>query len=284
MSDCLSMVGVWKSYQAGVRGCSAIVSVLRDVHFELRAGEMACIAAAPAAGKTTLLMCAAGLLRPDRGAIAWFGGAARREIASRPEGIAYAGDRPFPYGFLSAREALEYAAIVRDLPLRDSATRVAAAIGRTGLGALSDRRVDSLDGNALARLAVAGTLLAEPRLILIDDIGPGCDAATGCEMLSVLRHVAREGAGVVVAGRLATWLAATESVHPVASRVFVLEAGSLAPTSERPAVAARRVAAALPRARVAEMSREIEQDDARDFARDGLRNASRWSAPENEAR
>jgi hypothetical protein len=32
------------------------------------------------------------------------------------------------------------------------------------------------------------------------------------------------------------------------------------------------------------MSREIEQDDARDFARDGLRSASRWSAPENEAR
>ena len=56
MSDCLSMCGVWKSYDAGVRGCSATVSVLRDVHLNVAAGEMVGIAAAPASGKTTLLM------------------------------------------------------------------------------------------------------------------------------------------------------------------------------------------------------------------------------------
>ena len=121
MSYCLSMRGVWKSYDAGVRGCSATVTVLRDVDLDVASGEMVGIAAAPVSGKTTLLMCAAGLLRADRGYVTWFGRPPRRDASARPEGIALAGDRPFPYGFLSIREAVEYAAIVRDLPLRDSA-------------------------------------------------------------------------------------------------------------------------------------------------------------------
>src|SRR5580765_7899868 len=137
MSDCLSMCGVSKSYDAGVRGCSATVSVLRDVHLDVASGEIVGIAAAPASGKTTLLMCAGGLLRPDRGFVSSFGGPPRRDASARPEGIAFAGDRPFPYGFLTIREAVEYAAIVRDLPLRDSAQRVADALDRTALGAVA---------------------------------------------------------------------------------------------------------------------------------------------------
>src|SRR5512143_3173693 len=94
MSHCLTMCGVWKSYDAGVRGCSATVSVLRDVGLEVAAGELVGIVAAPASGKTTLLMCAGGMLRPDRGTVSWFGAAQRHDHSARPEGIAFAGDRP----------------------------------------------------------------------------------------------------------------------------------------------------------------------------------------------
>ena len=267
MSDCLSMRGVWKSYEAGERGCSATVSVLRDVQLDVSSGEIVGIVAAVASGKTTLLMCAGGLLRPDRGSISWFGGPARRDFSSRPDGIAYAGDRPFPYGFLNIREALEYAAIVRDLPVRDGADRVACALERTGLGAIADRRVDEIDGSALARLAVASSLLARPRLVLVDDLAPGYDADTAAELLAVLRGLAREGAAVVIAGRLAARLAALDAFPSQPQMRFLsLDGGRLESISERPAVAARRAAAPLPngaphetslpapRARVAELS------------------------------
>ena len=251
MSDCLSMCGVWKGYDAGVRGCSATVSVLRDVHLDVAAGEVVGIAAAPASGKTTLLMCAGGLLRPDRGLISWFGGPARRDASARPDGIAFAGDRPFPYGFLTIREAVEYAAIVRDLPLHGSAQRTDHALERVGLSAIAHRRVDSLAPNALARLAVANALLARPRLILVDDFAPGCDADTAAELLALLRQMAREGAGVVVAGRyvasLGTGATGEADSVPVPTRVCTLTGGRIEPTFERPDLAARRaVAAVLP--------------------------------------
>jgi ABC-type multidrug transport system ATPase subunit len=256
MSHCLSMCGVWKSYDAGVRGCSASVSVLRDVHLDVAAGEMVGIAAAPASGKTTLLMCAGGLLRPDRGHVSWFGGPPCRDASARPDGIALAGDRPFPYGFLTIREAVEYAAIVRDLPLRDNAQRVGDALERAGLAAISHRRVDTLDGNALARLAVANALLARPRLVLVDDFAPGCDADTAVQLLTLLRGMARTGAGVVVAGRFAARLSAGADLIEVRARSFTLAGGRVEPASERGDVAARRTVAAVPHAhtRVAEPS------------------------------
>jgi ABC-2 type transport system ATP-binding protein len=252
MSDRLSMRGVWKGYRAGVRGCSAVVSVLRDVHLDVSAGEVVGVVAGPSAGKTTLLLCAAGLLRVDQGSVSWFGAPPRRDVSARPDGIAYAGDRPFPYGFLSVREALEYAAIVRDLPLRDSAARVTAALARTGLAALADRRVDSLDGAALGRLSLAGALLAQPRLLLVDDLPVACDVGAAREIAALLRAVAAEGAAVVVAGRLTSFLAMADELRAPATRTFVLAAGRLEPTADATRVTARRAEAVLPRARVAE--------------------------------
>ena len=248
MSDCLSMCGVWKSYDAGVRGCSATVSVLRDIHLDVAAGEMVGITAAPASGKTTLLMCAGGLLRPDRGFISWFGGPPRRDASARPDGIAFAGDRPFPYGFLTIREAVEYAAIVRDLPLHGGAQRTNDALERVGLSAIAHRRVDSLAPNAVARLAVANALLSRPRLILVDDLAPGCDADTAAELLALLQGMAREGAAVIVAGRYVASLSTGEADRlPVPTRVFTLDGGRLEATPERADVATRRVVAgALP--------------------------------------
>jgi len=250
------MRGVWKSYDAGVRGCSATVTVLRDVHLDVAPGEMVGIRAAPVSGKTTLLMCAAGLLRADRGYITWFGQSPRRDASARPEGIALAGDRPFPYGFLTIREAVEYAAIVRDLPLRDSAQRVSDALERAGLGAIAHRRVDTLEGNALARLSVASALLARPRLILIDDFAPGCDTDTAAQLLAVLRSAAHDGAGIVVAGRFAVRLSAAADLAGVRTRQFALAAGRVEPASDPADVAARRAVAAVPlvHTRVAEPS------------------------------
>src|SRR5262245_7707711 len=117
MTNSLSLRGVCKSYQAGVAGCSGSVAVLRDVDVDVSAGEIVAIGSSPGGGKTTLLMCSAGMMRPDRGTVSWFGRVQRHDGTARPNGIVYACDRPFPYGFLTVREALEYAAVIRDLPI-----------------------------------------------------------------------------------------------------------------------------------------------------------------------
>ena len=210
MNDCLALRGISKSYSAGIRGCSATVHVLSDLDLDVSSAEIVAVRAAPASGKTTLLMCAAGLLRPERGTVAWFGCPPRRDAAT-PLGISYVSDRPFPYAFLSVREAVEYAAIVRDLPLADHAARVSEALELTNLAAVSHRRVDDLVGPQLARLALASALLARPRLLVVDDLGSGCDGGAARDLIALLRLAAEAGAGVLVAGRLVPWIAASDA-------------------------------------------------------------------------
>ena len=257
MTNSLSLRGVCKTYQAGIAGCSASVTVLRDVDLDVAPGEILAIASGVGAGKTTLLLCAAGMLRPDRGTVSWFGRVHRAGVSPRPEGIAYACDRPFPYGFLTAREAVEYSAVVRDLPIGQSASRVAEVLERTGLAPFSDRRVDALDGAGLSRLSIATALLQQPRILLVDDVSSGCSGATAAELIAVLRWLATQGAAVVVAGALTPWLRSADMIPAQNSTRFLrLVDGHIEP-DEEPATRARRTATTQPiHARVAEVSRD----------------------------
>jgi ABC-type iron transport system FetAB ATPase subunit len=73
MITALSIAALTKSFRAGVAGCSARVSVLRDLDLALWPGEIVAVEGSAGCGRSTLLRCAAGLLSPESGAIHWFG-------------------------------------------------------------------------------------------------------------------------------------------------------------------------------------------------------------------
>ena len=67
MSNAIVVRNLWKSYSAGVRGCSARVWVLRGCSLLVQQGERVGVVGARASGKSTLLQCLAGDRRPDAG-------------------------------------------------------------------------------------------------------------------------------------------------------------------------------------------------------------------------
>ena len=69
MPTALRIENVWKSYSAGVRGCSARVWVLRGCTLHIELGERVAIVGAPGSGKSTLLQCISGIRRTDAGSI-----------------------------------------------------------------------------------------------------------------------------------------------------------------------------------------------------------------------
>lgn len=69
MAPALRIENLWKSYTAGVRGCSVRVWALRGCVFQVELGERVAIVGAAGSGKTTLLRCIAGQLRRDAGHI-----------------------------------------------------------------------------------------------------------------------------------------------------------------------------------------------------------------------
>ncbi len=69
----LLLLGVHKTFHAGIPGCTARVDVLRGIDLAVRCGEIVGIAGAVGTGKSTLLLCAAGLLKPNAGSVTAFG-------------------------------------------------------------------------------------------------------------------------------------------------------------------------------------------------------------------
>jgi predicted ABC-type transport system involved in lysophospholipase L1 biosynthesis ATPase subunit len=77
MSIALEIHGLRKRYTVGVGGCLAVADVLRDVDVVLHTGEALAVVGPRGSGKTTLMLCAAGLLAADAGELRWFGDSAR---------------------------------------------------------------------------------------------------------------------------------------------------------------------------------------------------------------
>jgi ATPase subunit of ABC transporter with duplicated ATPase domains len=69
----LSISALDKSFRSGTSTCSGRVRVLGGLELAIWPGEIVALCGAPGSGRSTLLRCAAGLLKPDAGAVAWFG-------------------------------------------------------------------------------------------------------------------------------------------------------------------------------------------------------------------
>ena len=83
MSLALELRSVRKRFCVGVGACLASAEVLRGIDLEVGVAESVAVVGPPAAGKSTLLLCAAALLRPDSGELRWFGERSRSVAAER---------------------------------------------------------------------------------------------------------------------------------------------------------------------------------------------------------
>jgi ABC-type Mn2+/Zn2+ transport system ATPase subunit len=195
MTAALAIRSLAKRYQVGVPGCSATVEVLRGVNLLVGRGELVEVAGPVASGKSTLLLCAAGLLRPDRGRITWFG----VSTVGVPPVAAYVAAECFPRAAATVREHVNE--WVRRTPLtgRQGCWAVDAALGRMGLHRVALAPLAELGPGARWRLLVARAMLAEPRLLLLDEPFAGLAEGEREALARCLDQVAGSGIAVVVA-------------------------------------------------------------------------------------
>jgi heme exporter protein A len=169
--------------------------VLRGVSFEADAGKCVLLTGKNGAGKTTLIRAIAGLLDPEEGQVFWRGTPARANRDEFHAQLAYLGHEPPLKGDLSARENLTYSIGIRRAITR---AEIDAALTRTGAIGFSDRAVRTLSAGQRRRVALAGVLLTNAVLWLLDEPTTNLDAegqALVRELIS--EHLAR--AGLVVA-------------------------------------------------------------------------------------
>jgi molybdate transport system ATP-binding protein len=193
---------------------------------------------ASGAGKTTLAMAVAGLVRPHAGRICLDGevlydARAGIDIAAERRGIGYVfqDSRLFPH--LGVAANLDYGA--RRSRGRTPYAERAEVIELLGLGALLERRVARLSGGERQRVALARALLAQPRLLVLDEPLAGVDALRRAEVLPYLERL-RDRYAIPLLYVSHQY----EEVLRLADHLLLLEAGRVLAGGTPVALAARR--------------------------------------------
>jgi heme exporter protein A len=188
--------------------------VLRGVSFDGGAGKCVLLTGKNGAGKTTLIRAIAGLLDPEEGQVFWRGTPARSRRDEFHAELAYLGHEPPLKGDLSARENLKYSIGIRRLV---TSAEIEAALTRTGAITFADRAVRMLSAGQRRRVALAGVVLSNAVLWLLDEPTTNLDA-DGQQLVRELISEQLARAGLVVA-------AVHHSLPLPAEQVITLELG-----------------------------------------------------------
>jgi ATP-binding cassette subfamily B protein len=190
---------------------------LRDIDLDVAAGTTLALVGATASGKTTLVSLIPRLYDVTEGQVLVDGADVREvQLQSLRRHIALVTDEPFLFS-ASVHENIAYARSDASRDEVEQAARRAQAhefIAElpAGYDTLIGERGLTLSGGQRQRLAIARALLADPRVLILDDATSSVDASTEQEIKEALREVMRGRTTFVIAHRLSTIALADEIV------------------------------------------------------------------------
>ena len=173
------------------------LAALRDVSLDVQPGEMFGLIGPDGAGKTTMIRVMCGLLRVEAGRVRVTGKDPVREHRAVSDGVGYLSQRFSLYGDLSIDENIAFFADIHGVA--DYRARRDRLLDMTHLTPFRARRADRLSGGMKQKLALACTLVHEPRVILLDEPTTGVDPVSRREFWKLLSEFLAGGLTIVMA-------------------------------------------------------------------------------------
>ncbi len=182
-----------KSYRRG----DQVVSVLTNITFDIAAGDYVALMGPSGSGKSTLLNLIAGIDKPDSGVlrvggidITSLGEAELANWRSRNVGFIFQFYNLMPV--LTAFENVELPLLLTDLPSRERADHVNAALSMVGLADRMEHFPSELSGGQQQRVAIARAIITDPTILVADEPTGDLDRVSAEDVLNMLGQLNRE--------------------------------------------------------------------------------------------
>jgi ABC-2 type transport system ATP-binding protein len=172
-------------------------TALRELSLSVEPGEMFGLIGPDGAGKTTTIRLTCGLLTPDAGTVRVLDLDPVRDHRRLTSSVGYLSQRFSLYGDLSVDENVAFFAEIHGV--RDYRARRDRLLEMTQLAPFRDRLADRLSGGMKQKLALACTLVHEPRLIVLDEPTTGVDPVSRREFWKLLSEFLSQGITIVMA-------------------------------------------------------------------------------------
>ncbi|MGH2472984.1 MAG: ABC transporter ATP-binding protein [Candidatus Limnocylindria bacterium] len=194
------------------------ITAVDGLDLEVRRGEVVGLLGPNGAGKSTTIGMALGLITPTAGAAEVLGRDVRVRREDALAGVGAMLEVTSFYPYLSGRDNLAAIALLRG---GGALARVDPLLARLGLAPRAGSKFRSYSLGMRQRLGVASTLLGDPALVILDEPANGLDPAGQREIRELIRELAGENRGVLLASHL------LYEVEQVCDRVLVIKKGKL---------------------------------------------------------
>ena len=251
-----------------VVACQGLTKVFKDfwmrqraravdaVTFHIEPREIFGLLGPNGSGKSTTIKLILGLLRPTRGRIAVFGKDPTDVRIKRR--IGYLPEESYLYGFLNARETLDYYGKLFEQDRRTRRSRTDELLDMVGLTHVQHRPVREYSKGMQRRIGIAQALINDPDLLILDEPTTGLDPIGTRQVKDLILELGRRGKSVLLSSHLLT------DVEDVVDRMVILYGGKIRREGPRDELLTRRETTsietdALDDETIAEIDRVIRQ-------------------------
>ena len=187
----------------------------------VRPGELYALLGPNGAGKTTTLRIVAGLLRPDRGTVRVFGVDALEDPVASKRIVAWLPDDPMLYDKLTPLEYLAFIAGLWGVGAEPAERRACELLERLDLWPYRFGRCETFSRGMKQKVALAGALIHDPRLLILDEPLTGLDAGSARTVKDILTARVSAGSTVILTTHI------LEVAERLAHRIGIIRQGRL---------------------------------------------------------
>jgi ABC-2 type transport system ATP-binding protein len=195
--------------------------VVDRLDLSIKRGEFYALLGPNGAGKTTTLRMVAGLLKADGGAISVLGIDALRDPVGAKQLIAWVSDEPMLYDKLTPMEYLEFVGGLWGVEPAASERSARELLVSLGLEAHLNERCEGFSRGMRQKVTLAGALVHDPKLIILDEPLTGLDAVSARHVKNLLRERVARGRTVIMTTHI------LEVAERMADRIGVIASGRL---------------------------------------------------------
>lgn len=188
---------------------------------EVRPGEIFGFLGPNGAGKTTTVKILSGILRPTSGRVAVAGFDVVRQNMEAKRNIALVPDEPFVYPKLTGAEFLQFIGDVYSVPQSVQDKKIPELLEMFELSRWAGELLESYSHGMRQKLVIAGVLLREPRVVLLDEPIVGLDPKSARLVKDILLKLASRGASIFMCTHI------LEIAEKLCDRIGIMYEGKL---------------------------------------------------------
>ncbi len=192
-----------------------------SLDLEIPAGQFHALLGPNGAGKTTTLRIVAGLLKADSGSVSVFGHEVNIDATAAKQIMAFLPDDPLLYGKLNALEYLEFVAGLWQIDATLAASRAEDLLKWLDLWDHASEYAEGYSRGMRQKLALAGALIHEPKLLILDEPLTGLDAHAAKSVKDMLVDYVKRGNTVVLTTHI------LEIAERLAERISIIQKGRI---------------------------------------------------------